>query len=79
MQPDIPSRMLPTSEAAKMLGVSESWLEKKRVTGGGVPFIRLGRRIVYDPHDLIKWARMHRFTSTSDREPRILAEVMSDS
>jgi predicted DNA-binding transcriptional regulator AlpA len=56
-----------TRAAADYLGYSESTLEKKRVTGEGPPFIRLGRSIVYDTRDLDKWLAARRATSTSDR------------
>jgi predicted DNA-binding transcriptional regulator AlpA len=58
---------LRTRAAADYLGYSESTLEKKRVTGEGPPFIRLGRSIVYDTRDLDKWLAARRATSTSDR------------
>ena len=42
--------------AADYLGDAESTLEKKRLTGDGPPFIRLGRVIVYDTRDLERLA-----------------------
>ena len=64
---DLVHRRLRTSAAADYLGYSESTLEKKRVTGDGPPFIRLGRAIVYDTRDLDAWLAERRATSTSDR------------
>jgi predicted DNA-binding transcriptional regulator AlpA len=61
-------RMLCTSEAAARCGCSVSTLEKHRLYGGGPTFIRLGRRVVYDPDDLDAWLRSHRRISKS--EPR---------
>jgi predicted DNA-binding transcriptional regulator AlpA len=60
-------RRLRTSLAAPYVGYSESTLEKKRLTGEGPPFIRLGRTIVYDTRDLVAWLASRRATSTSDR------------
>ncbi len=49
-------RILRTPEAAAYVGLSISTLEKKRLTGGGPPFIRLGGRAVgYDIRDLDAW------------------------
>src|SRR4051794_8665787 len=59
---------LRTPAAADYLGYSEATLEKKRLTGGGPPFIRLGRTIVYDTRDLDSWLAARRAISTSDRQ-----------
>jgi len=58
---------LRTGRAADYVGYAESTLEKKRLTGDGPPFIRLGRAIVYDPRDLDAWLAARRATSTSDQ------------
>jgi predicted DNA-binding transcriptional regulator AlpA len=63
---DLVHSRLRTPAAADYLGYSESTLEKKRVTGDGPPFIRLGRAIVYDTRDLDAWLAERRATSTSD-------------
>lgn len=60
-------RMLRTREAAEYTGLAKSTLEKLRVQGGGSPFIRVGRVVVYDPADLDTWLASHRRTSTSDK------------
>jgi predicted DNA-binding transcriptional regulator AlpA len=53
--------------AAKLLGVSESWLEKSRVTGTGPPFIKLSGGVVgYLISDLEEFLRSRRRRSTSD-------------
>jgi predicted DNA-binding transcriptional regulator AlpA len=66
----VPSRRLRTKEAAHYLGYSESTLEKKRLTGDGPPFIRLGRggTVVYDTHDLDAWLAARRVGSTSESD-----------
>jgi predicted DNA-binding transcriptional regulator AlpA len=56
-------RRLRTPAAADYLGYAESTLEKKRLTGDGPPFIRLGRVIVYDTRDLDSWLSARRATS----------------
>lgn len=42
-------KLLTTKEAAKYLGVSETFLERDRWKGAEIPFVRLGSRAVrYD-------------------------------
>ena len=49
-------RILRTPAAAEYLGVSASTLEKRRLSGDGPRFLRLGGRAVgYDRRDLDKW------------------------
>ena len=64
---DLAHRRLRTPAAADYLGYAESTLEKKRLTGDGPPFIRLGRTIVYDTRDLDAWLLTRRARSTSER------------
>jgi predicted DNA-binding transcriptional regulator AlpA len=59
-------RMLRTLEAAAYCGSSKSTLEKLRLFGGGPRYLKLGRRVVYDPADLDIWLAAHRRRSTSD-------------
>jgi predicted DNA-binding transcriptional regulator AlpA len=63
---DLAHRRLRTPAAADYLGYAESTLEKKRLTGDGPPFIRLGRVIVYDTRDLDSWLAERRAHSTSE-------------
>ena len=57
-----------TKEAARHLGVSESWLAKLRCVGGGPRFAKLGRRVTYQDSDLDAWREQYLTTSTSDAE-----------
>jgi len=53
-------------DAADYIGMSESYLEKARVTGkDGPPFARLGRAIVYDVADLDAWIAARKRLNTS--------------
>jgi predicted DNA-binding transcriptional regulator AlpA len=63
---DVVHRRLRTPAAADYVGYSESTLEKKRLTGKGPPFIRLGRAVVYDTRDLDAWLAERRARSTSE-------------
>ena len=55
-----------TKEAANYLAMAKSTLEKKRLTGHGPKFIKMGRSVVYDVHDLDEWAESQKFSSTSE-------------
>jgi predicted DNA-binding transcriptional regulator AlpA len=54
------------SEAASLLRVSKSWLDKKRLDGGGPEFHKFGRRVVYDQRDLDSWAARNKRRHTSE-------------
>jgi predicted DNA-binding transcriptional regulator AlpA len=65
--PTGPQRVLRTAGAAHFIGVSEPYLEKRRVAGGGPRFLRLGTRAVgYDINDLIEWIELQKVRSTSE-------------
>lgn len=53
-------------EAAAFLNLSPRTLEKMRVVGGGPPFRKFGRRVLYAVPDLEEWAARRRCDSTSD-------------
>ena len=57
---------LAVEDAAQRVGLSVSTLNKLRVFGGGPIFLKLGRRVVYDPADLDAWLASKRRRSTSD-------------
>jgi excisionase family DNA binding protein len=63
---DSSKRVLSVQEAATRVGLSKPTLDKLRVYGGGPTFLKLGRRIGYDPADLEKWLASHRRHSTSE-------------
>ncbi len=54
-----------TREAAAYCGSSKSTLEKLRLSGGGPKYLKLGRRVVYDPDDLDAWLASKKRLSTS--------------
>jgi predicted DNA-binding transcriptional regulator AlpA len=60
-------RILRTRDAAVYIGLAASTLEKKRLTGAGPAFVRLGGRAVgYDIRVLDAWLERQQRTSTSD-------------
>lgn len=59
-------------EAARILGVSKSLLNRDRRTGeaGGVPCIRIAGRALYSPNQLIAWAESKAQTTSIEAVPR---------
>jgi predicted DNA-binding transcriptional regulator AlpA len=66
-----PSRkILTVREAAAYLGVSVSWLNKQRLVGGFVPYVKIGvRRVGYDVADLDAATEKAKRRSTSETIP----------
>lgn len=47
--------MLKTKDAAAAAGVSASFLNKLRCTGGGPKYAKIGRAVRYDRSDIAAW------------------------
>jgi molybdenum cofactor biosynthesis enzyme MoaA len=64
------SKLLTVKEAAEIIRVSKSYLDKLRLTGAGPTFHKIGSRVFYDIKDVNAWIGDRRFSSTSeyDRE-----------
>ena len=58
--------LLKTPAAAPYLKVSAAWLEKKRVTGGGPVYIKIGRLVSYRRSVLDEYLAARECRSTSD-------------
>ena len=56
--------LIVTREAAKMIGRTESALKVRRINGFGPPFFKLGKGVMYDRAELVKWFEAQR------REPK---------
>jgi predicted DNA-binding transcriptional regulator AlpA len=59
-------RLLKSSEAAEFLRVSLSWLAKRRASGDGPPFVRMGRAIRYSQLALLHWTKSRQQLSIRD-------------
>jgi hypothetical protein len=70
------SPSLRVAEAAEYLGLSPATLNKLRCVGGGPPFLKLGRRVLYLAEHCRAWrdARRVRHTSDAARLPRRLTD-----
>ena len=64
---------MPVEQAATHVGLSVSTLNKLRVFGGGPPYLKIGRRVVYSIGDLDDWLSTKRRRSTSDVESEAAA------
>ena len=69
---------LDTADVAKLTGISCSTLEKWRLQGNMIPFIRAGRCIKYSINDVRAWMDSHRVTSTSQDPANTCAPGHSD-
>ena len=52
--------------AAALMGLAPSTLAKMRCLGGGPPFIKLGRKVVYRRDDLADWLSARCVRNTSE-------------
>ena len=64
--PSTQPQRLDTIRAARFIGVSKRTLEKWRYEGGGPPYLKLGRRVLYCLADLEEWISRQRRFSTSE-------------
>ncbi len=62
-------KLYTTKEAALRLKVSVSFLAKKRVSGGGPKFIKLGRSVRYPDTEINEYLASQMRGSTSDNGP----------
>jgi hypothetical protein len=68
------SEVFDTRQAAQAYGLSVSWLNKLRVSGGGCRYVKAGRRVLYRKADFALWVGSQMRTSTSDPGPASLNE-----
>ena len=58
--------LLTAKSLAERIGVTEGCLAKWRLDGSSnLRFVRVGRRIMYDPKDVAEWINARRVASTS--------------
>lgn len=58
-------RKLCVLEAARHLGISKSFLDKRRIAGTGPAYLKIGRRVMYDLRDLELYALRAKRRNTS--------------
>jgi len=59
-------KIMPPTEAAEYVGLSESMMAKLRCLGGGSAYFKLGRAVRYRQDDLDEWLATRRVRNTSD-------------
>ena len=50
-----PLKLFKQSEIAQIIRKSTAWLERKRWEGGGPPFMKIGRNVLYRESDFLVW------------------------
>lgn len=63
-------RFLNEREAAHVTGFSRYWLQKKRVTGGGPPFQKIGTSVRYPAPELVEWMNSWGVVANTSQQPR---------
>ena len=58
--------LLSLDQTCNHLGVSRETMAHWRVSGSGPKFIKVNRRIAYDPKDIEDWLDARRVSSTSE-------------
>ena len=61
--------LLNQAQVARILGVTEKFLEARRVRGGCIPFCKIGSLVRYRRADVNAWIESRRMTSTSEPTP----------
>jgi hypothetical protein len=71
-----PNDALNEGDAARFLGISPSFLSKRRCTGDGPLFVKYGKRVVYLRADLERWrdARRRASIQLTQRPPATAGE-----
>ena len=59
--------LLSAKETARLLGLASQTPAKMRLQGSGPRYVKLGRRVFYDPADLSEWLEANKRRSTSER------------
>jgi excisionase family DNA binding protein len=64
---------------AEVLVVSERKLERDRHEGTGIPFVKIGRRVLYRREDVLMYLEANRFTSTAEAKRTTLQTPNEDA
>jgi len=61
--------LLSEADVARITGRARSTLQKDRVAGSGIPFVRIGRLVRYRPTDVAAYlTELPKFRSTSEAD-----------
>lgn len=60
-------KLLDSATVAQIVGLAPATLVKRRLTGDGPPFVKLGARVLYPESELRDWiAKRPRFQNTAE-------------
>jgi|GEM_PF-2747228 len=62
-------KLLNQREVAKIIRKSTAWLERKRWSGGGIPYHKVGRHVLYDESDVIAWLEKQPYMTSTSTPP----------
>ena len=71
--------LLTQAYLAEVLFVSERKLERDRHEGTGIPFVKIGRRVLYRREDVLMYLEANRFTSTAEAKRTVLRTPNEDA
>ena len=74
--------MLDAQAAERLIGLRMATLAKMRCMGGGPPFVKAGRRVLYRRGDVIAWLNARRVNNTTEAAhslPRRLTDSLDPS
>jgi predicted DNA-binding transcriptional regulator AlpA len=60
--------LLHEAQAAKMLGLSSAWLQRKRWEGAGPAYVKHGRAVRYELSAIEDWIASHRVTPIGEAQ-----------
>jgi hypothetical protein len=60
--------LIAEDEAARLLGLSPRTLQAERVRGTGMAFVKMGRRVLYEPVDLRARIAANKVRSTNEAQ-----------
>jgi predicted DNA-binding transcriptional regulator AlpA len=63
--PALEGSLLTPKDAARHMGLSTSWLAKRRLAGDGPPYIKMGGAVRYSQVALQQWMKTQQRLSTS--------------
>jgi Helix-turn-helix domain len=58
--------LLTQADLADLFGISQRKLERDRHIGAGIPFVKVGRRVLYRREDILAFLEENRFVSTAE-------------
>lgn len=61
-------RFIDEKQASEITGMSEAWFQKMRWSGGGIPYIKVGRSVRYRESDVLSYFEAHRVSQANNAD-----------